>query len=145
MMECTRGEILHMRKAIFDCMNFRSPTLWTGADLVIYRRPSGIESVLGERERRGVIATVLIAVMLTASICSATPPEYSTFGRDQKAEYSPKPSELLAILVVYIGQGDGMLIQLPTKGRYDPDPGDSDSATDNRVHSNHNHGNTCRH
>jgi len=43
------------------------------------------------------------------------------------------PSELLRIWVVYVGQGDGLVIQLPTRYDYDPDPGDDDDVRSERV------------
>jgi len=55
----------------------------------------------------------------------STPPSYSTFGRDQRINYSPKKNDLMRIWIVYVGQGDGILIQLPPKYDYDPNPEDS--------------------
>jgi len=51
-----------------------------------------------------------------AALSSAEiPPEYKSFKRKQEIDYSPKPEELMRIWMVYVGQGDGILIQLPAK------------------------------
>jgi beta-lactamase superfamily II metal-dependent hydrolase len=45
----------------------------------------------------------------------ATPPEFPTFRREQRIEYEPNPEKLLRIWMVYIDQGDSLVIQLPSK------------------------------
>lgn len=59
------------------------------------------------------------ALMLIGFGLSATPPDYVTFGREQRPTYSPHPEDLLRIWVVNIGQGDGILIQLPPRFGYE--------------------------
>ncbi len=66
-------------------------------------------------------------------VVQATPPEYTTFGREQRVSYSPDPQSVLRIWMVYVGQGDGILIQLPTKYNYDPNPNDNDSERSERI------------
>lgn len=63
----------------------------------------------------------------------ATPPNYTTFKREQRPDYSPQPSEVLRIWMVYVAQGDGMLIQLPSKYDYDSDPTDADNEKHERI------------
>ena len=41
--------------------------------------------------------------------------------------------EVMRIWVIYVGQGDGILIQLPSKYSYDPDPTDGDNARTERI------------
>lgn len=75
-----------------------------------------------------------------AAICSialgravATPPDYKTFERTQKADYAPEPDDLLRIWMIYVAQGDGLLIQLPPKFNYDPDELDDDKTLSERI------------
>ena len=63
----------------------------------------------------------------------ATPPNYESFGRQQRITYAPNERDLLRIWVVYVGQGDGILIQLPDRYSYDPDPEDSDDRRSERL------------
>jgi len=74
--------------------------------------------------------TLPIIFILTAF---ATPPTYTTFRRTQRSDYSPEPSQLLRIWMVHVAQGDGLLIQLPSKYDYDPDLDDGDNARTERV------------
>ena len=48
----------------------------------------------------------------------ATPPEYATFHRDQRTQIVASEDDILRIWIVFVGQGDGILIQLP-KGHYE--------------------------
>jgi beta-lactamase superfamily II metal-dependent hydrolase len=68
-----------------------------------------------------------------APSAGATPPDYATFHREQKENYDPEPDDLMRIWMVYVGQGDGLLIQLPPKNSYDPDPEDEDPSRTERV------------
>ena len=57
-----------------------------------------------------------ILVLLTGA--TATPPDYKTFKRLQEID-RPIPSQnILRIWMFYVGQGDGMLIQLPERYSY---------------------------
>lgn len=60
----------------------------------------------------------------------ATPPDYATFGRPQTADYEPCAREIARIWMLYVGQGDALLIQMPTRFNYDPD---GDGELDERV------------
>jgi len=74
--------------------------------------------------------------LLFASFCCcarATPPEYISFGREQRADYSPDPDRLLRIWAVFVNQGDGLLIQLPPRSNYDRNPQDADASRTERV------------
>jgi beta-lactamase superfamily II metal-dependent hydrolase len=59
-------------------------------------------------------AAALIAFVSVEQL-GATPPEYLSFGRQQQIDHNPNPQDLLRIWVVYIGQGDGIVIQLPPR------------------------------
>lgn len=59
----------------------------------------------------------LVADLSLFSSAHATPPAYSTFSREQKVDHLPKSKDLLRIWIVYVNQGDGILIQLPPKYR----------------------------
>lgn len=76
------------------------------------------------------IATLLFVI---CSVVDAEPPHYKSFKREQLPDYSPNEDSLLRIWVVYVGQGDGILIQLPTRYNYDPDPEDDDPDASERV------------
>jgi beta-lactamase superfamily II metal-dependent hydrolase len=43
----------------------------------------------------------------------ATPPEYATLRRTQRVDYTPSADDLLRIWIIYVGQGDSILVQLP--------------------------------
>ncbi|UCG62131.1 MAG: hypothetical protein JSV52_02255 [Candidatus Zixiibacteriota bacterium] len=63
----------------------------------------------------------------------ATPRRYATFQREQITDHTPDPNSLLRIWIVYVGQGDGILIQLPNKFSYDVLPDDEDQSRSERV------------
>lgn len=73
-----------------------------------------------KRYKMGAALGCCLFVATTAAY--ATPPFYKTFERDQKVQYSPKKEELLRIWILDVDQGDGILIQLPSKYGYQPDP-----------------------
>jgi beta-lactamase superfamily II metal-dependent hydrolase len=83
------------------------------------------------QKKRGhcVLASLVISIL---SVC-ATPPNYQTFHRVQQPNYSPDPGEVLRIWMVYVAQGDGLLIQLPSKHNYDPNPNDADTAKSEHI------------
>jgi len=87
------------------------------------------------RSIRPAIVFALVGYVLVMPVLSAQaiPPDYSTFNRQQKEQYRPDPNRLLRIWTMFIGQGDGMLIQLPTENNYDPDIHDSEDAKSERV------------
>lgn len=72
-------------------------------------------------------------LVLTSGIAHPTPPDYASLGRDQRVSVNFAERDLLRIWVVYVGQGDGLLIQLPTRYNYDPDPGDNDDERTERL------------
>lgn len=65
-----------------------------------------------------LIPVILVFLAILAEPINSTPPEYQSFRRDQVAEYSPLVSDLMRIWIVNVGQGDGILIQLPNKYNY---------------------------
>jgi beta-lactamase superfamily II metal-dependent hydrolase len=83
--------------------------------------------------RRLLLIVCAFCVLLLPSNGLSSPPDYKTFGRDQLSDYNCKQNELLRIWVVYVGQGDGILIQLPPKYNYDPDPDDGIDAKSERI------------
>jgi beta-lactamase superfamily II metal-dependent hydrolase len=76
---------------------------------------------------------IVVYLLLLSSPLSATPPEYATFNRDQKTVYTPQAEDLMRIWMINVGQGDGLLIQLPTKFNYDADSSDEDASLDERI------------
>ncbi|MHC4475383.1 MAG: ComEC/Rec2 family competence protein [Planctomycetota bacterium] len=70
----------------------------------------------------------LLILILCVTYAAGFPPEYKSFQRDQRIDYQPNPDDLMRIWMVYVGQGDGLLIQLPPRCNYDPDPGDEISS-----------------
>ena len=65
------------------------------------------------------LAIIALVFCLFRQKANSTPPYYHTINREQKANYTPDEFELLKIWIVYVGQGDGILIQLPPKYNYD--------------------------
>lgn len=61
---------------------------------------------------------VAFVIATTATAARSSPPDYKSFGREQRISYSPHPDDLLRICMVYIGQGDGLLVQLPPRLGY---------------------------
>ena len=96
---------------------------------------TGVTDSSGNRILRSfMIFLVLILIGQAGSLLSqSTPPEYRTFRRSQRIDYSPEEDELLRIWVVYVDQGDGLLIQLPTRYNYDPNPDDNDGSASERI------------
>jgi beta-lactamase superfamily II metal-dependent hydrolase len=58
-------------------------------------------------------ALALLLAPLAAVVASATPPAYQSFGREQATSRPINDAQLLRIWMVYIGQGDSILIELP--------------------------------
>ena len=70
---------------------------------------------------------------LFAAEALSTPPHYKSIPRGQQVNYSYNEMDLLRVWIVYVGQGDGIIIQLPTKYNYDPDPNDSVNEKKERI------------
>lgn len=64
------------------------------------------------------LATASVFALLP-STSFASPPNYASFHRTQKIVHEPDPDELLRIWLVYVNQGDGILIQLPASYDYE--------------------------
>lgn len=79
------------------------------------------------------LAGLAVVCSLALGRAVATPPEYKSFERAQKADYTPEPEDLLRIWMIYVEQGDGLLIQLPPKFNYDPDKSDNDTTRSERI------------
>ncbi|HEX9794996.1 MAG TPA: hypothetical protein VGC54_13520 [Planctomycetota bacterium] len=77
----------------------------------------------------------VLAAFLGAAMAAAQgpPPDYATFEREQRIDYQPAPASLLRIWVVYVGQGDGILVQFPTRLAYDLPDGGPAPATRERL------------
>lgn len=80
-----------------------------------------------------LIPIVLVILIVLAGPVDPTPPDYKTFGRNHRINYSPEESDLMRIWIVYIGQGDGILIQLPGEYNYDPNPDDNIDEKSERI------------
>ncbi|GAF67517.1 unnamed protein product, partial [marine sediment metagenome] len=80
-----------------------------------------------------LIPIILVILVVLAGAVDPTPPKYDTFKRDQRVSYSPDESDIMRIWIVYVAQGDGILIQLPEKFNYDPDPDDSNEEKSERL------------
>ncbi len=88
------------------------------------------------RSRLGPAGLIVMLVVLSLGLAVsalATPREYKTFRREQRKDYSPDPRSLLRIWITYVGQGDGILIQLPTRYNYDTGPGDAAQPDSERI------------
>lgn len=80
------------------------------------------------------IALIFMAILLCPGLSAlASPRHYVTFQREQIRDYTPDPDSLLRIWIVYVGQGDGILIQLPNKFSYDVLADDEDQSRSERI------------
>ena len=77
-----------------------------------------------------LIGTCLIVLMVSSPPSYSAPPAYASMQREQVLEYQMAAEDVMRIWVIYVGQGDGILIQLPSKYSYDPDPTDGDNDAD---------------
>lgn len=96
-----------------------------------------------------VTGVCLIALWPGSPPSYGTPPEYASFQRRQAQEYQMAEQDVMRIWVVYVGQGDGILIQLPSRYNYDLDPADGDNARTERIDilidgGSHNKGDSTR-
>lgn len=66
-----------------------------------------------------IASFLLVFVFVFTGTLDSTPPIYKTIKREQRESYSPKNEELMRIWIVYVDQGDGILIQLPSRYNYD--------------------------
>jgi beta-lactamase superfamily II metal-dependent hydrolase len=83
--------------------------------------------------KKPIFPVSLLILILCVPYAFGTPPNYKSFHRDQRTDYQPNPDDLMRIWTVYVGQGDGLLIQLPPKCNYDPDPTDDVSSRTETV------------
>jgi beta-lactamase superfamily II metal-dependent hydrolase len=65
------------------------------------------------RARIALHGLSLAALLLPGGTALATPPAYQSFGREQTTSRTIDPAKLLRIWIIYIGQGDSILIQIP--------------------------------
>ncbi len=54
-------------------------------------------------------------VLSTGHAAFAAPSDNTSFGRSQKEDYYPAEADLLRIILVFVEQGDGIVIQLPER------------------------------
>jgi len=78
------------------------------------------------RVQSRAVPLVLLILLCRAPYAVGTPPNYQSLHREQRIDYEPDAADVMRIWTVYVGQGDGLLIQLPPKYNYDPDPTDDD-------------------
>jgi hypothetical protein len=62
-----------------------------------------------------------VAAWLGAAPVFALPPEYATYQRVQSTAPAIDDRDIMRIWCVYVGQGDGLIIQMPKRFNYDPD------------------------
>lgn len=60
----------------------------------------------------------LVVVLLIMMPAAALPPDYQSFRREQSASYEPDVDKLLRIWVTNVGQGDGIVVQLPDEAAH---------------------------
>ena len=98
-------------------------------NIFVMRNTSGR---VGQRLRQSdlkkpIFAAGLLVLILCVPWAWGVPPNYKSFPRKQRTVYQPNPDDLMRIWTVYVGQGDGLFIQLPPKCNYDPDLKNGDS------------------
>ena len=105
-------------------------------NIFVMRNTSGR---VGQRLRQSdlknpICASCLLVLILCVPWAGGAPPNYKSFlRRDQRTVYQPNPDDLMRIWMVYVGQGDGLLIQLPQKCNYDRGSTGDDSSKTERV------------
>ena len=67
----------------------------------------GTRSAVDGKARYSTLTRWVVLLLFFAPAFSA-PPDYSSFGREQKISHNPSAGDLLRIWVVYVDQGDGM-------------------------------------
>jgi len=96
-----------------------------------------VECARRQRRAVGFSAVTVVMSLLVVGLCVrdgvGSPPEYKSFGRRQRIDHNPDQDDLMRIWVVYVGQGDGLLIQLPSRCNYDTDPTDDNTNRTERV------------
>lgn len=68
-----------------------------------------------------------LGLLLATTVLEATPPDYVSLGRIQSTNPPVAEAELLRIWLIFVGQGDGILVELPDAydgSRFDSDSGD---------------------
>lgn len=71
-------------------------------------------------------ACLLVAALATSSAVDAKAPHYCSYDREQQLDHTPNAEDLLRIWVVYVGQGDGLLVELPPRLSYASDDGETE-------------------
>ena len=64
------------------------------------------------------ISFIFVFLFILVGKLFPSAPVYKTIKREQRASYAPKIEDLMRIWIVFVDQGDGILIQLPNKYRY---------------------------
>jgi beta-lactamase superfamily II metal-dependent hydrolase len=80
-----------------------------------------------------IIIFCLLFIIFLPEIVSSTPPIYKTLKREQREIYTPKSDDLMRIWIVFVDQGDGILIQLPNKYNYSPQKNESPTEKSERL------------
>lgn len=80
-----------------------------------------------------LILVILVILAVSAVPENSTPPKYKTFGRKQQVNHTPKLGDLMRIWIVYVGQGDGILIQMPSKFNYQSLLSDNSDESSERI------------
>ena len=70
------------------------------------------------RGGRFLLCAALILQVSQIAARANPPPQYKSFKRDQKMQHSYQEQDLMRIWMVYVGQGDGLIVQLPKKFNY---------------------------
>lgn len=69
---------------------------------------------------RGQVPCILLSIFFSISAV-ATPPDYRSFNRQQSVSRQLTEESVLRVWMIYVGQGDGILIQLPRSDYEAPD------------------------
>jgi len=68
-------------------------------------------------------ALAALASLSAPAPVRATAPHYCSFDREQRLDHDADPDDLLRVWVAYVGQGDGVLVELPPRLTYQPEGG----------------------
>jgi hypothetical protein len=63
-------------------------------------------------------AIIIFCIINAVSLNAQPPPNYETFNRTQKISHDFEVDDLMRIWIVNVGQGDGVIIQMPEKYNY---------------------------
>ena len=92
---------------VIDCSNLSPiPGIWS---------LNMIETLSGRFAAISALRILAVAVFCCPVVSYATPPNYVSFDRTQRIDITTDDRDILRVWVIFVGQGDSLLIQLPKR------------------------------